>query len=137
MTILPAISVRQPWAWAILHAGKNVENRSWSVPEKYLGRPLFLHAGKKREWECEKYLRDALGLDVPGHLPLGGIVGLVQFGSVVESAASTWAERGMKNWIITAAHPLVFHPCAGSLHFFMANYPFVIEGALESMRQKS
>ena len=23
-----AFSVRQPWAWAILHAGKDVENRS-------------------------------------------------------------------------------------------------------------
>lgn len=24
-----ALSVRQPWAWAIIHAGKDIENRSW------------------------------------------------------------------------------------------------------------
>ncbi len=26
---MKALSIRQPWAWAILHAGKDVENRSW------------------------------------------------------------------------------------------------------------
>lgn len=24
-----ALSIRQPWAWAILHAGKDIENRDW------------------------------------------------------------------------------------------------------------
>lgn len=38
-----AITVRQPWAWAILAGGKAIENRSqrWS----YRG-PLAIHAGK-------------------------------------------------------------------------------------------
>jgi hypothetical protein len=37
-----AITVRQPWAWAIIHGGKDVENRTqaWS----YRG-PLAVHAG--------------------------------------------------------------------------------------------
>ena len=26
-----AISVRPPWAWAILHAGKDIENRTWKT----------------------------------------------------------------------------------------------------------
>lgn len=26
-----ALSVRQPWPWAILHAGKDIENRSWQA----------------------------------------------------------------------------------------------------------
>ena len=43
-----AISIQQPWAWAILHAGKNVENRTWSPPELYYGSlRLVVHAGKK------------------------------------------------------------------------------------------
>ena len=31
--MMKAISIRQPWAWAILHAGKRVENRgpAWDV----------------------------------------------------------------------------------------------------------
>jgi hypothetical protein len=24
-----ALSLKQPWAWAVLHAGKNIENRTW------------------------------------------------------------------------------------------------------------
>ena len=39
---MKAITVRQPWAWAIVHGGKTIENRAlaWS----YRG-PLAIHAG--------------------------------------------------------------------------------------------
>jgi hypothetical protein len=39
-----AITVRQPWAWAIAHAGKHVENRS--RPVSYRG-PLLIHTGQQ------------------------------------------------------------------------------------------
>lgn len=32
--IVKALSVRQPWAWAIVHAGKDVENRNWPTPHR-------------------------------------------------------------------------------------------------------
>lgn len=38
---MKAISIRQPWAWAILYAGKDVENRSRR--SNYRG-PVLLHA---------------------------------------------------------------------------------------------
>lgn len=38
-----AITVRQPWAWAIAHRGKDVENREWAT--SWTG-PLLIHAGK-------------------------------------------------------------------------------------------
>lgn len=28
---IKALSVRQPWAWAIIHGGKDIENRSWQA----------------------------------------------------------------------------------------------------------
>lgn len=39
-----ALTVQQPWAWAIVHGGKDVENRTqaWS----YRG-PLAIHAGQR------------------------------------------------------------------------------------------
>lgn len=40
-----AITVRQPWAWAIIHGGKNVENRSRNIAGSYRG-PVAIHAGK-------------------------------------------------------------------------------------------
>lgn len=41
---MKALTVQQPWAWAIIHGGKNIENRStlW----RYRG-PLAIHAGMR------------------------------------------------------------------------------------------
>lgn len=41
---LKALTVLQPWAWCIAHAGKTVENRTWA-PGSYRG-PLAIHAGR-------------------------------------------------------------------------------------------
>ena len=38
-----AISLRSPWWWFILHAGKNIENRDWST--RYRG-PVLIHVSK-------------------------------------------------------------------------------------------
>lgn len=37
------LTVRQPWAWAIIHGQKDVENRSWLTT--YRG-PVAIHAGQ-------------------------------------------------------------------------------------------
>ncbi|MBF4549250.1 hypothetical protein [Pseudoclavibacter sp. VKM Ac-2888] len=37
------LTVRQPWAWAILHGGKDVENRSRKLAGDYRG-PIAIHA---------------------------------------------------------------------------------------------
>jgi hypothetical protein len=36
--MIPALSIRQPWAWLICHAGKNIENRPWRT--QFRGRFL-------------------------------------------------------------------------------------------------
>ena len=41
---MKALSVRQPWAWAIAHGHKDVENRSW--PTQWHGR-LAIHASAR------------------------------------------------------------------------------------------
>ena len=38
------LTVRQPWAWAIVHGGKTVENRSRNIAGEYRG-PVAIHAG--------------------------------------------------------------------------------------------
>jgi Domain of unknown function (DUF4326) len=40
-----ALTEQQPWAWAITHAGKRVENRTWAPPAAVIGRTLTIHAG--------------------------------------------------------------------------------------------
>jgi len=62
------LSVRQPWAWALLHAGKDVENRNW--PTSYRG-VLAIHAGKafsftRDEWgRLSTEQRSDAPIDVP------------------------------------------------------------------------
>ena len=40
----PALSVRQPWAWALLYGGKTIENRTW--PTRHRGR-IWIHASER------------------------------------------------------------------------------------------
>lgn len=42
------LTVRQPWAWAIIHGGKNVENRVRNIAGGYRG-PVAIHAGLQTE----------------------------------------------------------------------------------------
>lgn len=41
---LKAITVKNPWAWSILHAGKDVENRSQSINHR---GTLYIHVAKR------------------------------------------------------------------------------------------
>lgn len=40
---MKALSIRQPWAWAILNADKDIENRDWRT--NFRGR-IAVHAAK-------------------------------------------------------------------------------------------
>lgn len=39
------LTVRQPWAWAIIHGGKNVENRVRNIAGEYRG-PVAIHVAR-------------------------------------------------------------------------------------------
>ena len=58
------LSVRQPFAWAIIKGAKDVENRGQM--RKYVGR-LYIHAGRTEMTDridnCVKWLRGARGQD--------------------------------------------------------------------------
>ena len=49
-----ALTIHQPWAWAIMAGIKRVENRTWRTSHR---GPLVIHAGKhrprprKRDWD--------------------------------------------------------------------------------------
>ena len=44
--MMRATTLIRPWDWAILYAGKDVENRSWPIPRALLGEPIALHSGQ-------------------------------------------------------------------------------------------
>ncbi len=45
---MKALTVRQPWAWAIAKGMKLVENRTWYPSDDVIGARLAIHAGKAK-----------------------------------------------------------------------------------------
>jgi hypothetical protein len=43
---MKALSISQPWVWAILNAGKRIENRDWNPPKWIMGETIAIHAAK-------------------------------------------------------------------------------------------
>ena len=123
-----ALSIRQPWAWAILHLGKNIENRNWRT--KFRGR-FFIHAAQgctRHEYEvgiCEGRYASNQGADkyrqkrIPPlrDMDRGGVVGVADLVACVEDHPSPWFE-GRYGFVLENVKPAPFVPCKGKLGFF-------------------
>lgn len=85
-----ALTICQPWAWAIIEGHKPYENRDWKTD--YTG-PLVIHAGKSLGWmrEGTAFLR-AQGLEVPADFELGKILGVVDMVGWVRPAETKGAD---------------------------------------------
>ena len=78
------LTVRQPWAWAIIHAGKDVENRSRNIAGYYRG-PVAIHAGLapfEQHNMASRAHHDAHGTEVPTAIGFGAIIGVVDLATV-------------------------------------------------------
>lgn len=89
-----ALSVRQPWAWAIIHAGKDVENRDWRRPNPGLafrGR-VAIHAssGMTRDEYDALLPPGAPPLPPPHLLVRGAIIGHVQVTDIIRDPGRTF-----------------------------------------------
>ncbi len=111
---MKALSVRQPYAWAIIHGGKDVENRPWH--SDFRG-PLLIHAGLYWHAVGSEELSRRMGIAVPTELPLGGIVGIVEIVDCVREHSSPWFE-GPYGFVLKNPRPLPFTPCHGHLGFY-------------------
>lgn len=124
-----ALSIRQPWAWAIVNLGKDIENRSWRT--KFRGQ-FCIHASKgmtRREYDAvtagfSKYERDGYRAfnvdDWPKFedLARGGIVGIATLTDCVERHDSPWFDGAGFGFVLADVHPVEFQPVKGALSFF-------------------
>jgi len=106
---MKAISVLQPWATSLLGA-KDIENRTWPLPEQYLGVPLALHASKRRVGsEFTAFLDTAMNggynameamLMTGTKFPhaYGAIIGVIVFSINVTASDSPWF-AGPYGWV--------------------------------------
>jgi ASCH domain len=87
---MKALSVRQPWAWAIISALKDIENRGW--PIHYRG-DILIHAAKictKTEYLIAKEFCHNMGVSIPElkMLRRGQVIGIV---TIVDCQFSSFA----------------------------------------------
>jgi hypothetical protein len=122
---LRALTICQPWAWAIATGIKRVENRTWST--RYRGR-LAIHAGvSSLWWERGRQRLEEWGYSVPQDVPRGAIVALCDLVGVVpyRSPGNGSAVEGEPFaagpfcWLLANASPLAEPiPCRGQQGVF-------------------
>jgi hypothetical protein len=127
---LPAIAlaVRQPWAWAIVHGGKDIENRTVDAIVKGGMAParIAVLASKgmtRKEYESAAwFMRDEIGIACPppAQLLRGGIIGAVTVAGIVAESTSPWFFRQRRGRGLVLADPqeCSFVPASGMLGYF-------------------
>lgn len=121
---LLALSVRQPWAWAIVHGGKRIENRSWQAVNHGLRQrgPICIHAAKgmtqDEYWDAAEFMER---IDVicpePDKLERGGIIGIAEVVDVVSDSDDPWF-FGPRGIVLDNVKPVEFIPAPGALGYF-------------------
>ena len=122
---LKALSVRQPWAWAIIHAGKDVENRSAAAVRFIAPLPeqrIAIHAAKgmtRQEYAEAADFMAGIGVECPRPADLirGAIIGSVTIDGIVSRDYSRWF-FGPRALVITAPRPCEPIPAVGALGLF-------------------
>jgi len=112
-----ALSIKQPWAYAILRKGKDIENRTWKT--KFRGY-FLIHASKSvdknapskllKEWTKASLRNDTAA-------KVGGVVGSVELVDCVTEHKSKWFQ-GPVGFILKSPMVYRFIPYKGQLNFF-------------------
>ncbi len=71
---MKALSIKQPWLYAITDLNKIIENRTWKPPAQIIGQRIALHASKKPDRVGYPAIAKIAGIEVPADVPLGSIV---------------------------------------------------------------
>ncbi|MBT2211346.1 MULTISPECIES: hypothetical protein [Actinomadura] len=127
---MQAISVQQPWAFAIARGGKTVSNQG--LPTAYRG-PLLVHASMRVDLKaCDSPLIQAAGWDPRDPLAtIGAVIAVADLAHVCSAGApggpcdcGPWSERGAHHYhlanvralprpIVALGRPGVWEPKPG------------------------
>jgi hypothetical protein len=131
--MIPALSIRQPWAWLIVNGHKDIENRDWATP--FRGR-FLVHAGQSMTRPVyEAVVTDLLMADILVSLPdfeslraqCGGFVGWSTVEDCVRDHPSPWKQPDSYGFVLRDSTPIPFVPWKGRLGWFNVPAGTVIE----------
>jgi len=107
--VLKVLTIRQPWAWAVIYAGKDVENRRWQT--SYRG-PLLIHAARNADPNSAARLLwtmpdpEAYGQPREAFEARGAIIGLVYLADILTDSPSRWAQPRSYHWKLESPAPV-------------------------------
>lgn len=112
------ITVRQPWAWAIIHGGKDVDNRTRNIAGEWRGT-VAIHAGLATDLDALPGMADLIAVtrllrptvEWYSNSPNGAIIGVVDLVDVHDESGcpglscSPWASLPGESWHLILANP--------------------------------
>lgn len=139
LTPTHALSITPVWAWLIIHAGKDFENRVWKpksparrTVEAHYPLRVFIHASHqtRKDYAAAAAFVDSvinpgrieaelapIGLPPIAELRQGGIIGAVTVLKWLDASTSPWSfSSGI---LLADPEPRPFLPCKGQLGFFL------------------
>lgn len=125
-----ALTIRQPWAAAIAHGDKRIENRTKPIPAAHVGTTILIHAGATEDV-------GALPDDMTRHWPrhFGAIVAVATLAGCHQDArcCRPWGFPGMWHWELkdVRALPNPPRPVRGQLGLWI-----VPDEVLDAVRQQ-
>ena len=96
------LSVKQPWSFLICSGIKDIENRTWKCPQKYIGEMVLIHASAKPEnikleMEGQATVKEIQLLSALNYCDenelYSAIIGSVEIVDCVINHPSIWAEK--------------------------------------------
>ena len=119
---MKALTVKQPWAYLICSGIKDIENRTWKCPQKYIGERVLIHASGDKKLNLSTLTREQYNdacdkFDWKETRPVdrrdrSAIIGSVEIVDCRVNHQSIWAEhsRGwpsdpkhIYNWVVSEA----------------------------------
>lgn len=87
------ISIWQPWAWAIIHLGKDIKNRTWKTNVR---GDILIHTSRTTQnfEQDREEIQQAFGIALPtrAEMAFGALIG------IAELYDCTWSEDGNDGW---------------------------------------
>lgn len=119
---IKTLSVKQPWAYAIMYLGKDIENRTRKTNMRGL---IAIHSSKQIDYDAYYWLKSE-GYKLPPleMLETGKVLGTVELTNCVTEHASEWKEDGTFGYVLKNPQPFkVSFDAKGQLGFWSCKIP--------------
>jgi hypothetical protein len=94
-----ALTLWQPWAWAISDHTKRIENRTWRPPPHREPELLAIHAGTTFDEEAAQGIEEDFGVRIPRPCVQKAVVAVARYGGVVTRSSDPWFV-GPFGWVL-------------------------------------